>query len=198
MVQTNTQGQMIDTEALGKALEVLSGGGIILFPTDTIWSLGCDLRHPKALKRLQSFIASGEDHPIVYLAHSLNMIRKYTGPIHPRVETLLAFHTRPLTVVYDEGKGLPEETKNPDGSVAFRLVQDDFCHHLINGLELPIPTLPARLPTEPFPRNFGSISSAILSAVDYVVPLRQQDKSTDEYSVVVSYNDKGDLEFLRE
>ena len=113
------------------------------------------------------------------------MLKEYVREIHPRMHTLLSFHTRPLTVIYDQGIGLAENAIGRDGSAAIRVVQDDYCKQLINSFGKPIVATSANISNQPFPGNFGEISSDVISGVDHVVRFRQEEKSLGEPSVLV-------------
>ncbi|NNE30613.1 MAG: threonylcarbamoyl-AMP synthase [Saprospiraceae bacterium] len=180
-----------------KARITLETNGIILYPTDTIWGLGGDATDPKVIRKIFKLKERAEDKPFVLLVSDLEMLVNYAGKVHPKIDRLLQFHERPLTVVYPQSEGLPSLATGENGSVAIRIVKDDFCSELIRVFGKPIISTSANVSDQPFPKNFGEISSTILSGVDYIVPLRQTDKELGEPSVIVSLSPKGELVFLR-
>ena len=132
------------------------------------------------------------------MVSSIEMLKRYVPKIHPRLETLLSFHNRPLTVIYDKSVGIPAGAKAPNGSVAIRVAQDEFCQALIESLGRPILSTSANKSTAPFPPTFGGISSEILGGVDYVVKYRQDDKQPGEPSAIAKLDRHLELEFLRD
>lgn len=183
---------------LEKILNLLQDDGMILFPTDTIWGIGCDACNPTAIERIYRLKNRDRSKPFVLLVDGVDMLKKYVDQVPPRIETLLAHHTRPLTVIYNKGKNLPDNAMAASGSVAIRLVQDPFCKQLIHAYNRPLVATSANISEEPFPSNFGEISSDIIQGVDYVFQHRRDDRKQREPSVIVKYNEKGDLVFIRE
>ncbi len=176
----------------------IHNGDIFLFPTDTIWSIGCDATNPMAMQRIYGLKRRIPSKPYVLLVSSIEMIKDYVYQVHPRIETLLMHHTRPLTVVYPNAINLPPVCVAPDGSVAIRVVQNAFCKQLINAVGRPLVATSASISSQTFPRNFGEISSEILRGVDQVVKLRQDEKELSDPSVVITMDRKGEIVFLRE
>lgn len=181
------------------AQKTLLNGGLVLLPTDTVWSLACLPNSSNTIGQLMA--AKDQTHATDFelLVNSIEMLRNYAGRLHPRLETLLAFHQRPLTILFDQSPILPSNAVDPAGNLAIRLVHDDFCRELINLVNEPLLTATANIATDPHPLNFGGISSEILQRADYVVKYRQGDKAIDELSVMVKLlEDQEELEFLRE
>lgn len=190
--------QMVQNYMLETIISSLEAGGLILYPTDTIWCIGCDATNPAAIQRIRNLCKCNSSDPFILLAASIEMLKTYVPIIHPRVETLLLFHTRPLTVVYEQATLLPENALAPDGSVAFRIPQDDFCLALIDNFGKPIVAAAAHTGDVPYPRHFGEISSAIIEGIDFVVKYRQMEKEMGEPSVVARMSEEEELVFLRE
>ncbi|NBC09603.1 MAG: translation factor Sua5 [Bacteroidetes bacterium] len=177
------------------ALRVLRQGGLLLYPTDTVWSIGCDATDPDAVQRLLTLKRASE---LEALVDSPKMLRKHIDHLHPRLETLLAYHVRPLTVCYDDGQHLAEDLRRPDGKYAIRMVQDGYCQALIRAFGKPIVATSADLRPDAYPANFGAISSDVFEQVDFIVHHRRNDKSIAQPSVMVQLGHKDELEFLRE
>lgn len=190
---------MFENEKFDEILAVLRRGGTILYPTDTIWAIGCDATSEKAVQHLISIKGRKPEKGYIVLVDSLEMLKKYVGTIHPRVQTLLSYHTRPLTVIYEESVGVASNAIAADGSVAVRIVQDAFCRELIRQFGKPIIKTSANVTGEGHPTNYGKISSDILEKVDKVVRLKQDVKADSEPSVVARFNvETEELDFLRE
>jgi L-threonylcarbamoyladenylate synthase len=178
---------------------ILQQGGIICYPTDTIWGSGCDATNPESVQRVAALKALPPKSGMVCIVSDLDMLKSLTETVHPRLETLLSFHTRPLDMLYQQVSGLAPAVYGPDGSVAIRLAQDDFTQLLLKAVGKPLLATAACLHNEPWPPTFGAVSSAILGGVDYVVKYRQNDKNMDELPVMVKLlEDQEELEFVRE
>jgi L-threonylcarbamoyladenylate synthase len=177
---------------------LLDKGSVICYPTDTIWGIGCDALNESAISRVTQIKGRAPEKGYVLLVSSIDMLKKYATRVHPRLETLLSFHTRPLTVIYDRSIGLPDAVKAPNGSVAIRVAQDQFCQELIEAFGRPILSTSANVSGVPYPPTFGGISSEILGAVDYVVKYRQDDKEPAEPSAIAKLDRHLELAFLRE
>jgi len=172
-------------------------GDTFLLPTDTIWGISCDATNTVAVQRIYDLKKRIPEKPYVLLVSSIEMIKDYVYQIHPRIETLLLHHKRPVTVVYPGAINLPPISIASDGSVAIRVVQDKFCQRLINAVGRPLVATSANISNQPFPGNFGEISSEILSGVDQVVKLRQDEKSINDPSVMITVDMRGEIVFLR-
>lgn len=198
MTRTNVQSLLFGNDQLRKTTTGLESGELILYPTDTIWGIGCDATNPVAVEKVFELKKRDRSKPFVILVSCIKMLKAYVREVHPRMDTLLSHHTRPLTVIYDQGIGLASNAIGQDGSVAIRIVQDDFCKELINSFGKPIVATSANISNEPFPGNFGEISSDVISKVDHVVRFRQEEKSLGQPSVLVKVERNGDFVFLRE
>ena len=113
---------MFGNEKMAEILTALHAKGLILYPTDTIWGLGCDATSPEAVEKVSRLKGRPADKGYVILVDSLEMLKKCVEEVHPRIETLLGYHTRPLTVIYDKPVGIAFNALAPDGSVGIRIV----------------------------------------------------------------------------
>jgi len=189
---------MIDIDYFEKCLEVLSQGGTILFPTDTIWGIGCDATNRYAIDKVYTLKNRDRKKPLIVLASDVAMIKRYVTRIHPKVETLLQFHTRPLTVIYDHLSGLATNVISTDNTIGIRIPQDKFCQELISSFGCPIVATSANMSNEAFPKSFGEIKTSVLNQVDFTIPYRQNDVNFLPPSAIVRLTKNEDLEFLRE
>jgi L-threonylcarbamoyladenylate synthase len=188
---------MSEKDNLQDIVTILQNGGVIVYPTDTIWGIGCDALNSIAIQKIIDIKSRPAEKSLIILVSNIEMLKQYVVNLHPKIETLLAYHERPITVIYDQIRNLPDINRAPDGSVAIRMVKDIFCYDLIEQLGKPIISTSANLSGEPFPENFGQISSEILSKADYVVKHRQADQSKSEPSMLIKVSAKGELIFLR-
>ena len=187
-----------EPSVLKSSIEALKNGNIILYPTDTIWGLGCDPFDEQAVKRLRSIKDRAEDKPFILLVDSQKRLKDYINKIHPRVETLLHHHQRPLTIVYHSVRNIPDYLKADDGSVAIRIVMDDFCKDMIAEFDKPVISTSANVSGETPPAHFGEVSSEIIQQVDHVVKYRQDEQQEAVPSTIATYDEEGELQFLRE
>ncbi|MCB9285030.1 MAG: Sua5/YciO/YrdC/YwlC family protein [Lewinellaceae bacterium] len=178
--------------------KTLQSGGLILFPSDTVWAIGCDATQPGAIRRLNALKNRKPGDPFILLVDSIDMLKKYVRHVHPRIETLLYFHNRPLTVVYEEPENLPSEVLAADGTVAIRVVQDEFCRSFIQALGRPIVATTAHREPGRVPGHFGEIQSDILEGVDWVAKYRQKERHFEGLSVIARLDAQEELEFLRD
>jgi L-threonylcarbamoyladenylate synthase len=177
---------------------ILNKGGVICYPTDTIWGIGCNITDESAVNRLRALKNYPVDEGLVILVNSIGMLKKYVPDLAPRIETLLALHSRPFTLIYKNNKGIPDWIRARDGSVAIRFTHDEFCNHLIETTGLPIVSTSACMYGAPYPTHFGAISSDILGNVDYVVKYRQDDKTAGSPSPLATIDQFQELDFIRE
>lgn len=198
MMQTDLQQLMFGKDNLETITATLERGGLILYPTDTIWGIGCDATNHAAVQRIFDLKQRSHDQPFVLLVNSIEMLKNYVEQVHPKIETLLMYHVQPLTLIYDQAKNLPSIAYAPDGTVAIRIVQDSFCRELIQQFGKPLVASSANIIEKPYPANFGGISSDVITGVDYVVKWKQGEKKLGQPSVIARFSDKEELVFLRE
>ncbi|MBK9109134.1 MAG: threonylcarbamoyl-AMP synthase [Saprospiraceae bacterium] len=178
--------------------QLLSTGKIILYPTDTIWGLGCSIHFKNSISRIYEIKGRDIQKSPILLVSSLEMLNRYIHRIHPRIDTLLSYHQRPLTVIFPKTKDLPDEVLASDGSVAIRICQDPFCKIMIEALNAPILSTSANLSNEPSPRIFTEISESIKQNVDYIVRHRQNEMTEGVASTIIRYDKDGEIIVLRE
>jgi L-threonylcarbamoyladenylate synthase len=177
---------------------ILSAGGIICYPTDTVWGIGCDATNADAVDRLTQLKQHDPARGYIALVDSIAMLKTYIPQMPPRLETLLAYHNRPLTMIYEHPFGLPAAVRAADGTVAIRLTTEEFSAALIQTFGKPIISTCACIEGLAAPLTFGGISSDILSKMDYVVKYRQDDKTPGECSPIARLDQYQELEFVRE
>lgn len=195
---TNRNTWMVQNSTFEPVIATLENGGLILYPTDTTWCIGCDATNPVAVQQVRELCRTTPSEPFILLVSSIEMLKFYAPGIHPRVETLLLYHNRPLTVVYEHGENLPQNALGPDGSVAIRIPKDDFCLALLEAFGKPIAAVTAQIGNAPYPKHFGEIRSDVIEGVNHVVKHRQMEKEMDEPSVIARLAEDEELIFLRE
>jgi L-threonylcarbamoyladenylate synthase len=178
-------------------LKILDRGGTILYPTDTIWGIGCDATNPDAVKKIFDLKQRPSAKSMIVLVANRGDINRYTSQPDPHIAAYLETTDRPTTVIYEGAIGFAENLVGEDGTIAIRIVQDDFCRHLIKRYRKPIISTSANISGDQPPANFSMISDEIKNAVDYVVQYRQQDRSPEIASVLVRFNKSGEPIILR-
>lgn len=189
---------MIQRYDLEGATDILAREGLVLAPTDSLWCVLCDAQDPVALERLRRLRTPTREYPIEVLFPDLASLKRHTHDLHPRLETLLHFHTRPLTVLAESALPWPAPILSPRGQLAARIARDRYCQLLLNLYDRPLASLTAHFPNTPYPTHFGRIRSDIIEAVDYVAKYRPREATSQHPAVMVRLNAEDELEFVRE
>jgi L-threonylcarbamoyladenylate synthase len=179
------------------SLEVLGRGGTILYPTDTIWGIGCDATSQVAVDNLLKIKNRIDDKGLLILLDDPERLSEYVAEIPDVAWELVAVSEEPLTIVYPEGINLPANVLHNDGSIGIRVTVDVFCRELIRRFGKPIISTSANLSGEPFPSIFREISEEIKSRVDYIVKWRQDDLTVINPSTILKLGLKGETEIIR-
>ncbi len=168
-------------------LAVLQRGGLILYPTDTIWGIGCDATNADAVRRIYELKQRPETKSMIVLLADERDLLQYVANPDLAVFDYLEGVTKPTTVIYEGAIGLADNLVNQDGSIAIRIVQETYCKHLIKRLRRPIVSTSANISGEPSPRTFAEIPEAIKEQVDYVVQHRRDDTAIAAPSAIVRW-----------
>ena len=184
-------------KVIEQAIFNLQKGGVILYPADTIWGIGCDAAEEEAIKRVYSIKGRDYSKPLIVLVSDLDQLYEVAKTVHPRVDTLLHYHERPLTIIYPKAKEAYSHLSGPDGTIAVRIVTSGFCHELLAAYGKPLVSTSANHSGDPSPLKFGNISSDIISAVDFALPAFTEKDLTGRPSAIARYDENGELDFLR-
>ena len=179
-----------------KALEILREGGVILYPTDTIWGLGCDATNEKAIARIYQIKQRADSKSMIILMADEREVLQYVAAPDLAVFDFLEEQERPTTVIFEHAIGLPGNLTAADGSIGIRLVRDAFCRHLVKRLQKPVVSTSANISGERSPSNFSEVSDTVKSGVDHIVKWRQDDLSKSLPSQIIRWNN-GEPEFIR-
>jgi L-threonylcarbamoyladenylate synthase len=177
--------------------EVLSAGGTILYPTDTIWGIGCDATDPAAVSNVYRLKQREDAKAMLVLVDSIDMLYQYVEEIPEMASKIIEINEEPLTIIYPAGRNLAENLLSPDGAVGIRITLDPFCRELIRRFRKPIVSTSANIAGQPAPALFGEISTAILSGVDYTVTWRQDDTIKRKPSGILKVHLNGEIEVIR-
>lgn len=198
---TKTDRIQLNRETLQKvitqAIESLSRGDVLLYPADTIWGIGCDATQPDAIQKVYAIKGRDYRKPLIVLVPDLGMLYEVAASVHPRVDTLLQLHERPLTIIYPAARPEYQHLASESGTIAVRVVYQGFCHDLLTAYGKPLVSTSANISGQPSPTSFGTVSSEIISQVDYALPAFTEKDLTGRPSVLATYNESGELDFLR-
>ena len=181
-----------------KSLAVLRSGGLILYPTDTIWGIGCDATRSEAVGKVFALKQRPAEKSLIVLLADERDLLKYTAQPDPRIFDFLRTVNKPTTVIYEAPIGLAPELAGADGTVAIRLVDEPFCRHLIKRFRKPIVSTSANISGRPAPSFYHEIGPEIREGVDYIVQYRQDDRTTRQPSAIVRWNKDGTLAVIRQ
>lgn len=180
-----------------KCLEVLKAGGIILYPTDTIWGLGCDATNKDAVTKLIELKKRPENMAMIVLVNSEPMIEQYVKEVPEIAWQIIEVAEDPISIIYPEAKNLAANVPATDGSIAIRLCKDPFCNQLISRFRKPIVSTSANFSGENTPRDFSEISKEVKQYADYIVKHRQNDRSEAIPSSIIKLGLGGEIKVIR-
>ncbi|MCG8410169.1 MAG: threonylcarbamoyl-AMP synthase [Bacteroidales bacterium] len=183
---------------IDKAIEVLRQGGVILYPTDTIWGLGCDATNEEAVDRIYKIKQRNDQKSLLILLDNAGKIPSYVGSVPDVAWDLIDFATKPLTIIYNDAKNLALNLVSEDGSIGIRIPNDDFCQRLIQRFRKPIVSTSANISGQNAPQNFSEINQELLKLVDYVVDWKQDDFSKSQASSIIKLGNGGEFKIIRE
>nr|WP_294945740.1 L-threonylcarbamoyladenylate synthase [uncultured Mucilaginibacter sp.] len=184
-------------DEVNKALKVLQDGGIILYPTDTIWGIGCDATNTDAVQKIFALKQREESKSMIILVDTDNKLQSYITEVPEIAYQLLEFAENPLTLVMPGARNLSPALIADDGSVGIRVSNHPFCQQLIQRLRKPIVSTSANISGQPSPEYFGKISPDIIDGVDYVVDIDQHSMEKKAPSTIMRLAPNGSFEFIR-
>lgn len=182
---------------LDEALAVLKAGGVILYPTDTVWGIGCDATNEAAVSKVFEIKRRSGAKSLVLLANDLDMVARYIKEIPSIAIDLVEVNDAPMTIIYPGAQGLAPNVVAEDGSVGIRIPDNDFCRELVRRLRHPLVSTSANISGEPTPSCFDEISEEIKSAVDYAAPKALEAGSTGRASQIIKLGLRGEVEIIR-
>lgn len=181
-----------------KTVKILRQGGTILYPTDTIWGIGCDATNQRAVEKIYKIKQRIPDKSLLILTDTIERIYNYVIEVDPLIEELVRSFNRPLTVIYPGAKNLAKGVAAADKSIGIRVARDEFCRLVISKLDKAIVSTSANISGAATPFRFQQVSEEVKNAVDYVVDL-YHDKITElKPSRIIRIKDKGDFEVIRD
>lgn len=188
-------------EVLNEAVRVLREGGVILYPTDTVWGLGCDATNPESVARIYSIKQRSDSKSLVLLACDLDQVARYIDQIPPMAVDLVEVNDKPMTIIYPgaltDKYHLAPNTVAADGTVGIRIPMMEFCRQMARKFGKPVVSTSANISGQPTPSKFKDIPEEITGAVDYVVDPRLEAGATGQASQIIKIGLRGEVEIIR-
>lgn len=178
------------------ALNVLKNGGVILYPTDTVWGIGCDATNADAVSKIYAIKKREESKSMICLVNDKEMLLRFIEDIPEELNTILSQSNKPTSVIYNNPNNIAKNAVAEDNTVAIRIVNQEFCNLLLKKFNKPIVSTSANISGEPTPKTYKEISPEILKQVDYVVNLHDEIKLS-EPSTILKIESDGTVTVLR-
>ncbi len=194
----NEEIEEIDASEIEAAVKVLKDGGVILYPTDTIWGIGCDATNADAVARVYELKQRSESKSLVTLVSDADMIGKYVKEIPETAINLIEVNDKPMTIIYPGATGLADNVIAEDGSVGIRIPKSDFCVRMIRKFHKPVVSTSANISGQPAPASYEDIPVEIIEGVDYVVDPYLEEGSTGEASQIIKVGLHNEIEIIRQ
>ena len=187
----------MDLKTLKTTINHLKKGNTILYPTDTVWGIGCDATNFEAVKKVYKLKQREESKALICLVSDVKMLEKYIENIPEAAYQIIELSQKPTTIIYDNPIGFANNLIAEDNTIAIRIPKDEFCQKLIQQFRKPIVSTSANIAGQPTPKSFKEISDAVLKGVDYVVNL-QNEKINDKPSTIIKLSNNGEVKIIRE
>ncbi len=184
-------------EAIDAALQVLKSGGVILYPTDTVWGLGCDATNPEAVAKILAIKERDEAKSLVCLVDGDGMLQRYVKEVPEMAWQLIDISEKPLTIIYPKALGIAKNAIAEDGSIAIRIVKHDFCKQLIHRLNRPLISTSANISGKPAPGAFREITEDIKKKAEFIVPAPCLGTPTGQPSSILKLELSGEVKIIR-
>jgi L-threonylcarbamoyladenylate synthase len=184
-------------EDIQQAVQTMRSGGLILYPTDTIWGIGCDATNADAVRRIYELKQRDDSKALICLVDSPNRMQQYSRSIPDVAWDLIDYAQNPLTLIVDGALNLAPNLVAQDGSIAIRVTRERISHDLCYRFQKAVVSTSANLSGQPAPRNFMEISPEIIQGVDYVMKARQNDVTKGKPSQIVKISKDGQITFIR-
>ena len=185
-------------EEVRRASQVMKEGGVILYPTDTVWGIGCDATNPEAVKRIYEIKRRTDSKAMLVLVDSQAKVQFYVKEVPNVAWDLIDLATKPLTIIFDGARNLAENLLAEDGSVGIRVTNEDFSKQLCFHFRKAIVSTSANISGQPSAAVFSEISEEIKNSVDYIVNYRRNDTRRSKPSSIIKLGSKGEVKIIRE
>jgi L-threonylcarbamoyladenylate synthase len=180
-----------------QCLQVLKSGGLILYPTDTVWGIGCDARNEAAVERIYKLKKRSDNKSMIVLLENENQINKYVRHVPAVAWDIIEFSEQPLTIIFEQAGSVAPALLGDNNSLAIRICKDAFCNRLIHKLGRPLVSTSANISGQPTANTFSKIDDVIKNGVDYIVKHRQNETSMKQPSKIISLKTNGEIKVIR-
>lgn len=184
-------------EDIKKACEIMEAGGIILYPTDTIWGIGCDATNEAAVKKVYELKKRADHKAMLVLIDSTAKLDRYVEDVPDIAWDLIELADKPLTIIYSKAKNLASNLIGEDQSIGVRVTQEEFSKKLCERFRKPLVSTSANVSGQPSPANFAEISEDVKNGVDYIVNYRRDDTSKAKPSSIIKLDSGGVITIIR-
>jgi len=184
-------------QEVNDALEVIKRGGLILYPTDTVWGIGCDASNPAAIEKVYQLKQRHESKALICLVSDFKMLNQFVEEVPEVAYDILKYAVKPTTIIYDKPIRVAANLVPEDNTLAIRVVKNDFCKELIRKFRRPIVSTSANISGEPTPANYSEISEAIKNGVDHIVDVQRNDKHASTPSAIIKLSGDGEVKIIR-
>ena len=182
---------------INDCLNVLKSGGVILYPTDTVWGIGCDATNASAVEKIFKIKNRPESKSLITLVNDDRMLMRYVRDVPEVAWELIETSEKPITIIYEGILGLAPNILAEDKSAAIRICRDEFCRTLIQKFGKPIISTSANISGEATPQNFKEIDPAIFSLIDYIVKWKQDELNQHPPSSIIKIKNNGEFKIVR-
>lgn len=183
-------------DEINKSYEVVKSGGLLCYPTDTVWGIGCDATNAEAVAKIYELKQREESKAMICLVSDMKMLNQYVESVPEAAYDIIKYASHPTTIIYDNPIRVAENLVSSDNTLAIRVAKDEFCKKLIRKLRRPLVSTSANLSGDPSPKEYKEIHPAILEGVDYVVNLHRTKKNTQPSTIIQLKND-GTVKVIR-
>lgn len=184
-------------EDINACVRVMRQGRIVLYPTDTVWGIGCDATNDEAVEKIYALKRRRESKACISLVDSIATLERYVEVLPEAAEMLIDVAVEPLTIIYDSPRGISSELKAADGSAAFRISQERFSRELCRRLRKPVVSTSANISGSAAPAFFDEIAQEIIEGVDYAVKYRRDDMTPHKPSGIIKVGNNGVIKIIR-
>lgn len=187
----------IMTKEINKAISILQEGGLILYPTDTVWGIGCDATNEDAVRKVYKLKQRTDSKALICLVANDAMLERHISKVPEVAYDIIDLSTKPTTIIYDQPTGIAKNLIAADNTLGIRVASDKFCQYLINKFKKPLVSTSANISNQPTPKSFFEISESILKGVDYVVNLHRETRINTP-STIIKLGTDGTVKVIRE
>ena len=188
---------MVKSDDIKAAVECMRKGGVILYPTDTVWGIGCDATNAEAVAKIYKIKKREESKAMICLVDSDNRIQRYVRNVPDVAWDVMNLATSPTTVILDGADGLASNLIAEDGSIAMRITQEEFSKELCYRMQKPVVSTSANISGEPTAQNYSDISEEIINSVDYVCKSRRNEHQPHKPSSIIKLKSNGEVTIIR-